>query len=525
MTADRVPRRTAGLAGLLRERRLAAGLTQADLAARAGLAVRTVRELEQGRTVRPRRATALLIARTLRLTGQELAEFLAAARGDVESADPVVERAQPLVRLVGRDQELARLVDTLTDPDAGLVTLVGLAGVGKSALAAAVRQQVVGCFSGGVKSITVDPADPADALLARVSARFGATTPTQLAASLAGERALLVLDGAQAAPDQVRQAVAQLPSEVTVLVAARAPVGVPCEIVWPVPPLALPPASAACAPSDVRRYPAVAYFLERLTEVRREPPDGDEMAATVALVRRLDGIPSALEWAASHGRLLPVTEILRRYVDGTLDATPVQASVAASYRLFTPPQRRGLRRLAAFRDRWSLELAEQVLGGEVDPMSFLDRLASLGLVEVGGAMSGIRLWEVVRRFAVAHAQQRGEWAEARRIHASVIARAADHRAPRLPAPGTRAALTQLDRFRSDIWAALNYAANHEPSSPCASPRRCRCGGGGGARRRWATGGCAGCWPTGVRPTPIPRCGRGQRSPRLTSAVIRERQRR
>src|SRR5690606_15569526 len=42
------------------------------------------------------------------------------------------------------------------------------------------------------------------------------------------------------------------------------------------------------------------------------------------------------------------------------------------------------------------------------------------------------------------------------------ARAADHRAPRLPAPGTRAALTQLDRFRSDIWAALNYAANHEP---------------------------------------------------------------
>lgn len=77
---------------LVRAHRLAAGLTQADLAQRAGVGVRTVRDLERGRSQRPQRTTAELIAGALGLTGAARSGFLASARGRA-NADPAVPAA------------------------------------------------------------------------------------------------------------------------------------------------------------------------------------------------------------------------------------------------------------------------------------------------------------------------------------------------------------------------------------------------------------------------------------------------
>lgn len=78
MSSERVG--GADFAALLRQRRRAAGLTQAELARAAGLAVRTVRDMERGRTTRPQRTTGVLLADALGLTGEERAGFLGAAR-------------------------------------------------------------------------------------------------------------------------------------------------------------------------------------------------------------------------------------------------------------------------------------------------------------------------------------------------------------------------------------------------------------------------------------------------------------
>src|SRR5688572_24526901 len=86
MTADHGAEQ--GFHGLLRARRLAAGLTQAELAMRAGVGVRTVRDLERGRASRPQRTTVELLATALGLTGDDRPAFFAAARRPAETAAP-----------------------------------------------------------------------------------------------------------------------------------------------------------------------------------------------------------------------------------------------------------------------------------------------------------------------------------------------------------------------------------------------------------------------------------------------------
>src|SRR3954471_7698578 len=107
-----------GFAVVLRRHRLRANLTQEELAARAAVGVRTVRDLERGRASRPQRTTAELLAAALDLAGPDRIEFLAAARG--QSAGPVLppasNRLPPAGDLIGRDADVAELAALLSEP-------------------------------------------------------------------------------------------------------------------------------------------------------------------------------------------------------------------------------------------------------------------------------------------------------------------------------------------------------------------------------------------------------------------------
>lgn len=503
MTADR---RVGGydFATLLRQRRRAAGLTQAELARLAGLAVRTVREAERGRTSRPQRTTAVLLADALGLTGEERAGFLGAARGEESlsaaprpraavadppplspgsPAPPAAARPPPPLPppppLVGREAELGQLANLVLKAGSDrALALVGLAGVGKTALALAVAHRVRDQFPGGTAGVMVDHYSVAAEVLDAVSAGFGVLRHDQLADRLAGAPALLLIDGVDRAPDALRAVLAQLPPTLRVITTGRRPLGVPAERVWPVTPLQLPPAGAGGQELvDVAAYPAAALFLQRLTQVRPEPLAADEVAALVGLVRRLDGLPLALELAAGHGRLLRLPQILRRYGDRVLDLgeeldpaepenQPLRAAVAGSYRLLNPAEQAALRRLAAFRNRWSVELAEQLLsaGGEGgDAVPLLDRLVRLGMIGVRGTRENrFRMLDVVRDFAIEQAERHGELTELRRAHAVVIARFVGRVAPGLSGSRLPAAVAQLDDIAGEMWAALNHAANDDP---------------------------------------------------------------
>ncbi len=531
MTPDhdrsRSPAGRTTLPELLRGHRRAAGLTQAELASRAGVGVRTVRDLERGRSIRPQRTTVELLAGALALTGTSRAAFLAAARG--VGAEPAPSDAAsttfavsgnaasaaapaapsvalpPPVALIGRERDLTELAGMLTaEHGPRLVSLVGLAGVGKTALATSVAHLVASAHPAGVAGVLVGEGSDGPDVLATSMSVLGVARLSELAARLAGRPALLVMDAVERAPGPVaatlHRLIGALPS-LRVLVTGRHPVGLPGERVWPVAPLDVPPPEAEH--SGLESWPAVALFTARLAQVRREPPSPAELPALAALVRRLGGLPLAIELMAARGRLLDLTELLDRYGDRVLDlATPADASahpgwdapealttrtsrpdarataavtlrdaVASSYRLLAADERAALRQLAVFGNRWSVELAEEMLADEadrdgtvaIDPVPLLDRLVELGLLSVRGTGSfRFRLLDAVRDYAVEQAAGGGELTCIRRRHAEVIARLVARTASDLVGPRLSDAVHRLDEMSSDISSSLAHAATDDP---------------------------------------------------------------
>ncbi|WP_091654050.1 ATP-binding protein [Micromonospora pallida] len=521
------------LPALLRGHRLAVGLTQAELATRAGIGVRTVRDLERGRSSRPQRTTVDLLADALRLGDADRAAFLTAARRRVTAEPPVgaaavaspatvapgtttpggiapatvaspttsvpvarsgMEETDPLgelsvdlpppVDLIGRDHDLAELTRLLgRDRGTPVVSLVGLAGVGKSALALAVTRQVADQYPGGIAGVLVGEGSDASCVLSAAAAVFGVTGPAELVARLTGVPTLLLVDAVERAPEAVAEALDRLVRvlpELRVLTTGRHPVGLPGERVWPVPPLDVPPDDKAGPdPRALADHPAVRLFTDRLAQVRREPPTPEELPALAALVRRLGGLPLAIELMAARGRILDLNELLDRYGDRVLDlaappppgeavAVTLREAVAASYRLLAPDEQAALRRLAAFRNRWSVGLAEEMLAGDgtagpADPVPLLDRFLELGLLSVRGAGSfRFRLLDAVRDFATEQLVAAGEETRVRRRHAQIVLRLVNRTEPELTGTRMIGALHRLDELTSDIVAALTHASGDDP---------------------------------------------------------------
>lgn len=508
MTADHGSEQ--GFHGLLRSRRLAAGLTQAELATGAGIGVRTVRDLERGRASRPQRTTVELLASALGLTGDDRAAFVAAARRQAASGESGPRRViglPPSGPLIGRDRDVDEVTALLLGGEP-VVSLVGLAGVGKTSLALAVTDRLAEHHPGGVAGIVVtDGATESDVLTA-VAMVLRVARPADLADRLDGGPTLLLVDAVERSPGAVAEALHQLTDmapALRVLATGRHPVGVPGERVFPVAPLDVPPADAPTELDVVARYPAAALFIDRLRLVRREPLDAGEVGALVDLVRRLGGLPLALSIAAARGRVLDLNELLDRYGDRVLDLVGPQArgvshqavtvslrdAVAASYSLLEPEERLALRRLSVFRNRWSVELAEEMLadGGATDPVPLLDRLAALGLVSVrASGWFRFRMLDVVRDYAAERAAAHDELGAIRRRHALVFARLAGHIAPELAGANFTTAIERLDHVASDLWGALAHSATDDPHTALrlASllPRWWRFRGRDAAGRQW-----------------------------------------
>ncbi|GIF77472.1 ATP-binding protein [Asanoa siamensis] len=515
-----------GFDALLKARRREAGLTQNELAHRAGVGVRTVRDLERGRASRPQRTTVDLLAEALQLSAEARAEFLAVARGTPTPAEerPAVPAMTPLTPasvaasrgrglpppgpLVGRDLDVAEVALTLLRGDGRLVTLVGLAGVGKTSVALAVIERVKERHPGGVAGIVISEGSTESDVLTAAATVLGVARADDLAGRLAGAPSLLLVDAVERAPGAVAEALHRLggvaPS-LRILATGRHPVGLPGERVWPVVPLEVPPTDDLDL-SAVSKFPAIALFLERLRRVRRDPLEPGEVGALVRLVRRLGGLPLAIELAAARGRVLDMNQILDRYGHRLLDlagsaheaaAVSLRDAVAASYRLLEPEEQVAVRRLSPFRNRWSVELGEAMLadtaapGGPLDgdPVPLLDRLVALGLLGMRGSGSmRFRLLDVVRDYAEEQAAAEGELAAVRRRHAMVMARFAARVAPELAGGTLPGAVARLDEVSSDLWGALAHSAIDDPHTALLLaanlPRWWRFRGRDAAGRQW-----------------------------------------
>lgn len=472
---------------LLRQQRLATGLTQEALAERAGLGVRTIQDLERG-AARPRADTTARLQAALGLCGEGRARFAALARPAPRHRSRITTAARgagsgathlPVVptSFVGREREVAAVHRLLGA--ARLVTLVGPGGVGKTRLALAVTARCSTDFADGAVFVDLaplaDPADVAAALAAALGVREmpGRALPETLTDALRDRHLLLLLDNCErvagAAP-LVAALLAACP-RLAALATSRLPLHLRAEQEFPVAPLATPdcglPAAALAA------FPAVALFATRARAVAPEFTVTDDNAAAVAAIcAQLDGLPLAIELAAARVKLLPPGAMLARLdhrlallTGGPRDLPARQRTlrdtIAWSHELLAATEQRVFRRLGVFSGGGTLAALAAVAADAADPDP-LDAVAALvdqSLVYRGEGPDGeprFGMLETIREYAAEQLAAHGEADASRRRHADYYLGLAEAAEARLRGGEQPAWLGRLEAEHANFQAALAW---------------------------------------------------------------------
>ncbi|NUS09461.1 MAG: AfsR/SARP family transcriptional regulator [Nonomuraea sp.] len=281
-----------------------------------------------------------------------------------------------------------------------------------------------------------------------------------------GERAaLVVLDNCEHLVGAAAVLVERLLDEcggLRVLVTSREPLNVPGERLAPVPPLEPPPVGAGAA--EAAAYPSVRLLLDRATAARPSfALDEGNAAAVVALCRRLDGMPLAIELAAARLRTMTPGQLADRIDDrfrlltgGSRTALPRQQTLRAvvewSWDLLDEQERVLARRLGVFADGATLEAVETVCGGTAD---VLGALADKSLVRLSpeGRYS---MLETIRAYALERLEEAGETGEYRKRHARHLLDLAERAVPELRTGAQIEWIERLAAERDDFAAALRW---------------------------------------------------------------------
>ncbi|WP_405060289.1 tetratricopeptide repeat protein [Kribbella sp. NBC_01505] len=382
--------------------------------------------------------------------------------------------------LIGRSDAVGDVSAALAT--SRLVTLTGPGGVGKTRLALATAASVTDRFVDGVVLVELAAVTPAalsvrDALTDAVQAALDlrdSSGPTETAverlAAVMGSR-LLLFDNCE----QVIAEVADLADELLaaapglrVLATSREPLSLAGEVVWTVPPLDVP--LAGLEPAAAADCSAVQLFVTRAAAASQDfTLTADNVADVAVLCRRLDGIPLALELAATRVRALGIRGLVARLDDrfrllatGHRGAAPrqqtLQAMIDWSWELLAPDEQVVLRRLAVHADGSTAEAAAEVCAEpEIDVLEVLVRLVDRSLVVPVHGADGprYRLLESVAAYCVEKLRVADELESAQQRHLEYYLGLAE--SAQLFGPEQSSWLRLLDADAANLRTALDRA--------------------------------------------------------------------
>ena len=377
---------------------------------------------------------------------------------------------------IGRESEVAELHAAVKAHR--LVTLTGVGGVGKTRLALEVAGRLVDEFPDGVwffeLAAVADPSAVPDAVAAvlGIIQQPGKSVSESVAAALEGRVRLLVFDNCEHVLDAAAglvEAILAHSATVKILATSREGLRVTDEQLWPVPSLDIGAGIDSAA---------VSLFIERAQAVSPgfSVANADEAAAVVEICRRLDGIPLAIELAASRMASMTASEVRDRLDQrfrllvgsrrGLERHHTLRHAVAWSYDLLDDMEKALLDRCSVFAGGFDLESACAVMGSDdVDDYAILDLLdvlvrKSLLVADRSAGRTRFSMLETIRQFAEEQLVARGEASEIRAAHSRYFAgREADIMA-RWDSPRQREAYDWFTIELANLRTAFRWAADH-----------------------------------------------------------------
>lgn len=338
------------------------------------------------------------------------------------AASPPTAPPAPLTRLIGRQDDLDGLAARLQE--ARLVTVVGAGGVGKTRLALAAAERLRDRFPDGIwladLGAQTDPAlVPKTIALALGLDVRGAAFQESARLWLAPRRGLLLLDGCEhllQGVAQAAEAILRACSGVTILATSREPLRAEGEALHRLQPLGTADPEAEVTAGQLRDHAASALFLDRARAVIAGfAPDDADAAEIMAICRRLDGVPLAIELAAPLLQALSPAQ-LRAKLDqrlgllagGRRTALPrqqtLQATIAWSFELLNAAELDLLQRLSVFTASWTVEAAAFVVEGSLSEdatFCLIGELVEKSLLQadLAGAEPRYRMLDATRFYA------------------------------------------------------------------------------------------------------------------------------
>lgn len=368
-----------------------------------------------------------------------------------------------LGELIGRDRDIAYLVDLLRSPTSRLVTVTGVGGCGKTRLSLAVAAAADPLFADGATLVPLAPLRDQSAVIPAIARAVGVAEGgdpfTALLDLLRDRDQLLLLDNAEHLLDawpEVATLAAACPG-LRILVTSRIPLRVRGEVLFPLTPLD----ADAAAQLFTTRAAAVAPGVA----IAADDPD------VAQLCHRLGGIPLAIELAAARVRLLTPAAILTRLdevmaAEGARDLPPRQRTMRAaidwSFELLSPAEQAAFPRLAVFVGGFTIEAAAAVLtgpDGAGNALGLVDALVEQSLVIAEPAGAGgprFRMLEPVAQYALTRLAPEDEQV-ARDAHLQFFADLAAHYEPSLRGEGTVQTLAVIELEHANLVAAVEWS--------------------------------------------------------------------
>lgn len=403
-----------------------------------------------------------------------------------DNPDPTEAPAQPApekpaspptpAALVGRDEVVAKISGLVRAHR--VVSIVGAGGIGKTSVAAVVTGQLRNVFGDRVCFVALgyveDPGRVADSLAValRLPVR-SEDTVGDIMGALKSQRMLVVVDGCEQQIDAAAILIDKIvaaTTEINFLVTSREALRIEAERVFQLEALPFPPVDRDLSAEEVLSYPAARLFVDRADAPKDALSSDREMALVARICSELDGLPLAIEMAASQAQVSSFNGLAQMLEDGLSLTWPGRRTAPArhqtlgamlewSYRLLPEEEKSALRSLSIFSGQFNLEAASAVA---IDAQLALAELVSKSLISVTrqDKETGYRLLDTTRIYARQKLAEVGELDAVRRRHANFYLQAlkAQYEVEKnLPALDVR------HESIEDVRAAIAWAFQSEPA--------------------------------------------------------------